>query len=66
MKLFQYAILWHPNKKELEDGLKSKVLVPINTILGIDPTKVAMMAAMEIPAEYKTVLDQIEVVIRPF
>lgn len=66
MKLFQYAILWHPTKKEIEDGLKDKVVQEITTVLAIDPNKVAMMAAMEIPAEYKNTLDQIEIAVRPF
>ena len=66
MKLFQYAILWHPNKKELEEGLKSKVIVEITTVLAQDIQKAGMMASMEIPSEYKTVLDQVEIAIRPF
>jgi hypothetical protein len=66
MKLFQYALLWHPTKKELEEGLKSKVVMEIQTILAQDIQKASMMAAMEIPAEYKASLDQIEVAIRPF
>lgn len=66
-KLFQYAVLWHPTEKEIkEDGEKSKVIVPPTTILAADVSKAGMMATMEIPAEYKEQLDQIEVAIRPF
>lgn len=66
MKLFQYAILWHPTKKEIEEGLKDKVVQEIKTVLAADANKVAMMAAMEIPAEYKEALEQIEIAVRPF
>lgn len=66
-KLFQYAILWHPTEKQAKDeGLKSKVIVEPKTILANAQDNAAMAAAMEIPAEYKTQLDQIEVVLRPF
>lgn len=66
-KLFQYAILFHPTEKEAKDeGLKSKVIQEPKTILSQDQNSAAMAAAMEIPAEYREKLDQIEVVMRPF
>jgi len=66
-KLFQYAILWHPTEKQVKDeGLKSKVIVEPKTILAIDANGAGMAAAMEIPADYKNQLDQIELAVRPF
>lgn len=66
-KLFQYAILWHPTEKQIkDDGATSKVIVDLKTILAIDQNKAAMAAAMEIPADKKSELDQIEIVLRPF
>lgn len=66
-KLFQYAIIWHPNEKQVkEDGAKSIVLVPIKTILSIDVNSAGMEAAMDIPAEKRNELDQIEIAVRPF
>lgn len=66
-KLFQYAILWHPTEKQIkDDGAISKVIVDLRTILAIDQNKAAMAAAMEIPADKKQELDQIEIVLRPF
>lgn len=66
-KLFQYAVLWHPTEKQTkEEGLKSKVIVDITTILSSDQQSVMMTAAMSIPAEYKDQLDQIEIAVRPF
>lgn len=66
-KLFQIAILWHPTEKQIkENDSKSKVLLEPKTILSGDLNAAAMAAAMEIPAEMKKELDQIEVVVRPF
>jgi len=66
-KLFQYAILWHPTEKqEKEESLKSKVLVEPKTILAADQQSAGWVAAMEIPADKKEELDQIEIVLRPF
>lgn len=66
-KLFQYAILWHPTEKQVKDeGMKSKVLIDPKTILSADQNGAAMAAAMEIPADKKGELDQIEIVLRPF
>lgn len=65
-KLFQYAILWHPTEKEIKDGLKSKVIVNLKTVLSVDQNSASMVAAMDIPVEYKEVLDQVEIAIRPF
>lgn len=66
-KLFQYAVLWHPTEKqEKEEGLKSKVIVEPKTVLAVDQSSANMSAIMDIPSEYKTQLDQIEVALRPF
>lgn len=66
-KLFQYAVLWHPTEKqEKEEGLKSKVIVEPKTVLAVDQASANMSAIMDIPSEYKTILDQIEVALRPF
>jgi hypothetical protein len=66
-RLFQYAILWHPTEKQAKDeGLKSKLLVELKTILASDQNSVAMAAAMEIPVDKKGELEQIEICLRPF
>ena len=65
--LFQYAILFHPTDKEIkDDGAKSKVLVTPTTILAVDESSARMAAAMEIPVDYKTKLDQVVIALRPF
>ncbi len=66
-KLFQYAVLWHPTEKQAkEDGAKSKMLVEPKTMLAADLNSVNLSAAMQIGAEYKDQLDQIEIAVRPF
>ena len=66
-KLFQYAIIWHPTEKEAkDDGKKSKVIVEPKIILAQDANSAALSAAMEIPAEYKETLEQVEIAMRPF
>jgi hypothetical protein len=66
-QLFQYAVLWHPNKKQdEEEGLKTKVVVDVTTVLCNDQKEATMRAAMSIPAEYREQLDQVELFVRPF
>ena len=66
-KVFQYMVLWHPTEKQVkEESLKSKVIVELTTLLSKDQNSAQMSAAMQIPAEYKEMLDQVEVVVRPF
>ena len=66
-KLFQYAIIWHPTEKQVkDDGAKSKLIKEISIILATDDKSVLMSAAMDIPADYKDQLDQVEIVVRPF
>ncbi|MCC6818568.1 MAG: hypothetical protein IT245_06745 [Bacteroidia bacterium] len=65
--LFQYAIIWHPTDKQIKDeGLKSIVLVEPKTILASDVNAANMAAAMDIPADKKGELDQIQIAMRPF
>jgi len=66
MRLFQYAVLWHPNEAEHKEGKKSKILVEPTIILATDQNGAQLTAAMDIPQEYKTSLDQIEIALRPF
>ena len=67
MKLFQYAILLHPTKKQAEeDGTSSIILVGITTILAVSHEAAFLLAAREIPEIYMKELDRIEVAVRPF
>lgn len=66
MKLYEYAVLWHPNKKEEEDGKRTEMLIAPTVTLSQDEKSVGMKAAMSIPPQYQDKLDQIDILIRPF
>jgi len=67
MKLYQYAILWHPTEEQHnKEGKQSKVVVDIQTVLAKDERTALLTAGRMIAAEYLDQLEQIEVVIRPF
>lgn len=66
LKLFEFAVLFHPTDKEFKDGGKTLIIVNKQTMLGKDDKQVGMKAVMEIPAEYKEKLDQVEIIVRPF
>ncbi len=66
MKLFQYAVLWHPTEQQRKDGQKDKILIDVTTVLQKDQSTVLLEAARSIPQEWMNQLDQIEVAIRPF
>jgi hypothetical protein len=66
MRLYQFAVLWHPTAEEKKEGKKDKVIVPINTVVAADDKSATLMAGREIPKEYLECLDQVEVAVRPF
>ena len=67
MKLFQYAILFHPKKKKDEDTAgKSKIIVDLKTVLAADDKSATILASRDIPQDYIEQLDQVEIAIRPF
>ena len=65
-KVFQYVILWSPTEKQEEDGLKSKLLKEVTTVLAKDEKTVALLASKQIPDEYNDQLDQVNIAVRPF
>lgn len=65
-QLYQYAVLFHPTKEEMEKGEKSKIIVDLKTILASSEKEAAMIASREIPDTYLDKLDQVDVAIRPF
>lgn len=67
LKLFQYAIIWHPTEMQVKDnGSKSIILVQPTILLAKDLSSAQLAAAMEIPIDKKAELDQIEIALRPF
>jgi hypothetical protein len=66
MKLYQYAVILHPTKKDREDGKLPELLVKITETLAETDNAVAILASREIPQEHLDKLDRIEVAVRPF
>ena len=65
-RLFQYAIIWNPSEAEATEGKKSKLICQPTNLLAVDQNSAQIAAAMNIPAEFKDQLDQVEIAIRPF
>ena len=63
-KLFQYAIIWHPEEKD--KAKKAIIVQDIKTVLAKDPGEVGVLAAREIPEKYLKELDQIEIAVKAF
>lgn len=66
MKLFQFAILWHPTEQQRKDGQTDKVVKDVSTLLQKDQNTALLAIARLIPEEYSAQLDQVEIAIRPF
>jgi len=66
MKLFQFAILWHPTEQQAKDGQKDKMVVGVSTVLAKDSQMAIMLAGRDIPVEYLGQIDQLEIAVRPF
>ena len=66
LKLFQTAILFHPNEEETKKGENSKIVREPKYLLAKDEKSAAMKANLDIPDEYHEKLDQIEVIVVNF
>lgn len=68
MKLFQYAVIYHPKEvaEENKQSEKHLVIVEPKTVLAKDQNAALMLAARAIPEGYVDKLDQCEVCVRPF
>ena len=67
-RLFQYAILLHPETKDKKETKeKTKLLSDgIQTILAQDEKQAAMLVARAIPEEHIDNLQNVEVIVRGF
>ena len=67
LKLFEYAVLSHPEIKEKGEEIgKTMLLKDLTRILAKDEKQVGMMAAREVPAEHLDHLERVEIIVRPF
>lgn len=69
-KLFEYAVLHHPKatkeQAERNETPKSLVLIPPTSVLATGEDQVAVLASRAIPATHVEVLEDVEIVVRPF
>lgn len=69
-KLFEYAILYHPQESRDAGGndvTPPTVLVQApKQVLAKSEKEVGMRGAREIPSDYDDKLEQVEIVVRPF
>ena len=71
MKLFQFAIIYHPSADEKKDGKNSELIrsekgLVIENVLADDEKQALLMAGRAIPEEHLKHLSQLEIAIRPF
>ena len=64
--LFQYAIIWHPDKEQEKKGEKSKIIIPPTTLLAKSEKIAQMMAIKAIHDDFAEQLEQIDIALRPF
>jgi phosphohistidine swiveling domain-containing protein len=67
LKLFEYAVLLHP--EEDKDGKvigKTEVIKLPSVLLAKDEKQVGILVAREIPKEHIDTLDRVEIIVRPF
>lgn len=66
MRLFQFAIVVTPKKKEGKDIEKPFILVDVKSVLAPDEVTARMIAAREIPDDWVDRIDEVGILTRPF
>ncbi|HYD00755.1 MAG TPA: hypothetical protein VEB22_05960 [Phycisphaerales bacterium] len=66
MKLFQYAVIYHPTGDEKKAGKKSEIVVPVTECVAADEKTAGIIAGRAIPEKHLADLDRLEVAVRPF
>ena len=64
-RLFEYAVLYHPKAKKNQEVESEIVLFP-TIVLASDEKEVFMRVARELPDEFMSKLDRVEILTRPF
>jgi hypothetical protein len=66
-RIFEYAVIFHPKKKQKDEEVKkSKLIVDVTRVIAGNQEEVVILAAREIPEEYLDALDEVEIAVRPF
>ena len=65
-KLFEYAVIYNPDEKEIKAGEKSELVIGPTTILAKNEKEVNFIAARSIPKEFADKIDYLDIAVRPF
>lgn len=65
-RMFECAIVWHPNLRQEEAGAASKIVVPPVALLAKDEASAQMLVGRKIPGDSDLEENQMEVLVRPF
>lgn len=68
-KLMEYAVVYHPKPRKEGDQMvedPSVILVEPKRVIAKDEKTAAILAAREIPDDKLDVIDQVEILVRPF
>jgi hypothetical protein len=65
-KLFEYAVVFNPNKEETKSGEKPKIVIKPTTILAKNEKEVNFIAARSIPEDFADKIDRLDIAVRPF
>ena len=65
--LFQYGIILHPTEEDAKNGKRAIIIKqPGDCVVAKNEQELVLRAAREIPENYLSVLDRVEVAVRPF
>lgn len=69
-KVFEYMVIYHPKAKKNKSGedvaQKSEIIVELQRVLAKDEKEVGIRVARELPEQYVSDLDNVEILVRPF
>jgi hypothetical protein len=66
MPLFEYAIILKPTKDEANAGAGDKIVAKPDYLCAKDQTTATILASRKIPDDLLSILDRVEVAVRPF
>jgi hypothetical protein len=65
-KIYQYAVIWHPDEEQTKEGKKSEIIISPEFLLANDERSALITLSRSIPEKYLDQLDHLEIAIRPF
>lgn len=66
MKIFEYVAYYNPTEDQIEDGKKPAIVIPLASMLAANEKVVQLQIARKIPDKFLDLLEQVEILVRPF